>query len=166
MRKAAALLVVAFGLTACSTPVPEAAPPSSSVVPTTPSTTPKPTPTTTPSPPPANGSDVGACRQADCEILLAGAADVPLAAKFGVHQLSLKFVAPNRVEFTMIRTKMGYSSGYIAGAGHLSFANGLSVDLERADAKGAVLRFLPKTDNPKADTGNSSEGLAIYGGSG
>ncbi len=164
MRTTAALLVLAFGLTACSSKAPEAAP-SSSAVPTPTTTTPKPTPTTT-APPPltaANGSDVKACRQADCQILLAGAADVPLAAKFGVHQLNLKFVAPNRVEFTMIRTKMGYSRGYIAGAGHLSFANGLSIDLERADATGAVLRFLPKTDNPKADTGNSSEGLAIYG---
>ena len=166
MRKAAALLVIAFGLTACSSKAPEAAPSSSS--PPSATTTSKPTPTTT-APPPlaaANGSDVKACQKADCQILLTGAADVPLAAKFGVHQFSLKYVAPNRVEFTMIRTKMGYSRGYIAGEGHLSFANGLSLDVERVDATGAVLRFLPKTDNPKADTGNSSEGLAIYGGSG
>ncbi len=164
MRKAAALLLLAaFGMAGCSSKAPEAAP-SSSPAPST-TTTPQPTPTTT-APPPlaaANGSDVKACQKADCEILLTGATDVPLAAKFGVHQLSLKFVAPNRVEFTMIRTKMGYSRGYLEGTGHLSFANGLSFDVERVNATGAVLRFMPKTDNSKADTGNSSDGLAIYG---
>ena len=157
-------------LTACASTAPVAAPSSSSAVPTaTTSSTPTsstPTPKTTAPPPPApaaNGSDVQACKQATCEILVSGTVTVPLAAKFGVHELSLAFVAPNRINFTMIRTKMAYVRGYIAGAGHLSFANGMSFDVERVDAAGAVLRFTPKTDNPHSDTGNSSEGLGIFG---
>ncbi|MFF0726885.1 hypothetical protein [Streptomyces sp. NPDC004134] len=120
-----------------------------------------------PSPTPlqaADGSDVKACRNADCEILLRGTVEIPVRPSFGVVGFTLSHEEPNTVTFDVQRPEYGNASGYIAGTGFLSLANGVTVTVEEIDSRGAVLRFEPKAKDRKNDRAAGSEGLSLING--
>lgn len=126
-----------------------------------------PSPRTTPSPTPpraADGSNVKACRNADCEILLRGSAEIPVRPSFGFTKFTLSYEKPKTVTFDVQRPEYGAVSGYIGGKGFLSLANGVTVTIKEIDSRGAVLRFEPKAMDRNNDQASGSEGLSIVGG--
>jgi hypothetical protein len=120
-----------------------------------------------PSAPPAlsaaDGSDLKACRDADCEIVIRGAAHIPLDPKLGVTRFLLTYVSPNEVTFEVDRAELNSVSGYIKGTGFLGLTNGVKVTVKKINASGAVLRFEPKTTDPDNNQVSASEGGAVYG---
>ncbi|WP_052770338.1 hypothetical protein [Streptomyces sp. CNQ-509] len=120
-----------------------------------------------PSPTPlhaADGSDVKACWNADCEILLRGTAEIPVRPGFGITGFTLGHEKPNTMTFDVRRPEYGNASGYIAGTGFLSLANGVTVTIKEIDSRGAVLRFEPKAKDRKSDRAAGSEGLSLING--
>lgn len=127
-----------------------------------------------PSPPPkkpsptplraADGSDVKACRDANCEILLRGAARIPVHPRLGFTMFKLAYEKPRTVTFDVQRPEYGNVSGYIGGTGYLSLANGVTVTVKKIDSQGAVLRFEPKAQDRHNDQASGSEGLSLING--
>lgn len=128
---------------------------------TTTTTTPVTTTSTSPPPAPAD-ADPAACVNADCRLQVSGTVLVPLDDRFGCAQFTVTHSAPNKVDFTVIRTRMNAVRATLMGTGHLALANGITVTIEQVDPSGAVLRFEPRTDDPTRDTARASEGLRLY----
>lgn len=110
----------------------------------------------------ANGTDVKACADADCEILIHGAIHVPLESRFGVASFGLTYSAPDEVAFVIIRTETSDVHGYVEGTGYIALANGVLVTVKKIDATGAVLRFQPRTMDPHNDKFSGSKGLSTF----
>jgi len=109
----------------------------------------------------ADGSDVTACRKADCEILVEGAVDVPLATRFGITDFDVRHEAPNTVTFEYARPDTEHVAE-IKGTGMLALASGVKVTIEEIDDTGAVLRFEPKTLDPENDKASGSHGVHLH----
>lgn len=90
-----------------------------------------------------NGTDVAACADGTCEIVVQGTADVPLDRGFGFTRFRVTFVPPDTVEFFGADPDRGNLSGYISGTGNLE-ANGIKVAVRMVEGQGAVLRFSPR----------------------
>lgn len=174
-----ALLVPALVLTACSsgtTATSGPAPSGSSATRTRPSTTPPKAPAPrTPVPktsPPrasaspalkaADGTDVKACRDASCEIVVHRTADIPLSG-FGFSSFVFTHVAADRLTFAVVRPASSDVNGYFSGPGYIGFSNGVKATVERLDASGFVLRLQPKTVDPNDDELVTTRGGGIYG---
>ncbi|MGP3970493.1 hypothetical protein [Streptomyces sp. 6N223] len=135
----------------------EAAPRNPTPSPTTPSPTPTPTPTHEPTPTPSespplpaeDGTDVEACRQADCEIYVEEA-EIPLDPEFG---FSLFVVSADPASNVMLvgteRPEFGEVGAIIEGTGYVSFANGVTVTVVAFGETGAVLRFESRATDPE-----------------
>lgn len=111
----------------------------------------------------ADGTNLKACKEADCQVIIRDKADIPIGREFGIYDFRLTHTAPNRLSFTIIRTELGLVDGYVAGTGEVSLANGVTFTVEKMTPKGAVLRFEPKAAKKDSDTVNGSEGAALYG---
>jgi hypothetical protein len=110
----------------------------------------------------ANGTDVGACKEASCQIIVSGAVKVPLAPKFRMSQFLLTHEAPNRLTFDIRQRGQQPFMGYVLGTGRISLATGITVTIERMESGGAVLKFEPKAEDPEHNKASGSEGLSIY----
>lgn len=97
-----------------------------------------------PAPSAANGTDVRACREARCEILVRGRVTVPLSPRFGFTTFTITFVPPNRTLFAAADAQGGSFQGEIGGMGELS-TNGIVVRVIAVGPAGAVLRFAPRS---------------------
>jgi hypothetical protein len=53
------------------------------------------------------------------------------------------YFTPNRVAFNVDCVGSGYVTGYFLGVGALRLAGGITVECDRIDETGAVLRFTP-----------------------
>lgn len=105
--------------------------------------------------------DVGACVNAECEILLTGAVDIPLAAQFGMSEFWFAYGPPNQVSFRTTADGRRPFNGVVKGTGHISLAAGVTVTIERVDSTGAVIRLESKTDDPSSNNASGSEGLMV-----
>jgi hypothetical protein len=113
--------------------------PSASAAPQSPS----PSPSVSPSPAlvAADGTDVAACRDGRCQIIVRGAVTIPLAPKFGFTRLIVTFTPPDRTSFSGGNANNSVS-GSIGGLGMLR-ANGIQIVVETVSPTGAVLRLTP-----------------------
>ncbi|HEY0449696.1 hypothetical protein [Actinophytocola sp.] len=135
------LLLVGLVLAACTvtrtgSPRPSFPADSSlSVVPTT-------VPTTTTSAPPAYDDTAADCADASCAIVVRGAVDVPLDAKFGFTDFVVTFVPPETVNFDGADPANGGAHGYLSGTGYMRL-NGITITVDGYAEGGARLRFEP-----------------------
>lgn len=109
-----------------------------------------------------------ACRYADCQIVIHGAAGIPLDPKFGVRKFSVTYARPDQVTFEVARSRPKDMRALIEGTGYLTLANGLTVIVENFNASGAVLRFSPTTVNvntssPTVTDKNNDKGSGTEG---
>lgn len=116
----------------------------------------------------AKGPDVNACRDADCQIVVHGAADIPLDPRFGVRKFSVTYAHPDHVTIDVGRPKPKDMSAFIEGPGYLTLANGLTVVVENFNGSGAVLRFSPTAVNenissPTVTDKNNDKGSGTEG---
>ncbi|MQA94388.1 MAG: hypothetical protein GEV11_06925 [Streptosporangiales bacterium] len=123
---------------------------------------PKPTPTPT-ALIAKDGTDLKACKKADCQVIIRGDVDVPVQQRYGIYQLHLTHSPPNQLTFTVLRTQLGPVNGYLAGTGYVSLANGVTFTVEKMSPKGAVVRFERKALDDDNDKASGSDGLALYG---
>ncbi|GAA1295507.1 hypothetical protein GCM10009634_50220 [Saccharothrix xinjiangensis] len=93
---------------------------------------------------------------------MSGTVQVPLAPGFGCAGFTVTHGAPNKVDFTVVRTEMRTVRANLMGTGYLSLGNGVTVTIEEVSPTGAVLRFEPRAEDPTRDTARASEGLRIY----
>ncbi|MEV0072610.1 hypothetical protein [Amycolatopsis sp. NPDC050768] len=148
MRKALAcsFLLLAAG---CSTPPqPPPPPPEPIVAPPSVSTVPaEPTPTTSHTLIAKDGSDLTACRDGSCDVLIHGSVTVPLDARFATRRLTLTQSAPDRLDFAIDRTELPDIKGHFRGEGYVSLANRITVTVLDIDATGAVIRVSPSSES-------------------
>ncbi|MGN9913243.1 hypothetical protein ACTMTJ_37455 [Phytohabitans sp. LJ34] len=111
----------------------------------------------------ANGTDVRACRNADCEILISGQVEIPLAPKFGCTRFAVVYFPPNRVAFNVDCAKTGNVTGYFLGRGTLRLVIAVTLEVDKIDGTGAVLHFLPKntTEDPTRNQVSGQDGAAF-----
>ncbi len=88
------------------------------------------------------GDDVAACSDADCRIRLSTDTAVPLDAAFGIQELLLAPVAPDRV-ISDVGSRRGDVHGYIRGTGYVGLAYGVTITVETVDTTGAPVRIEP-----------------------
>ncbi|WIX77658.1 hypothetical protein QRX50_40675 [Amycolatopsis carbonis] len=152
MRKALAcsFLLLAAG---CSTP-PQPPPPPPDPIVTSPVVTPsvstvpaRPTTTTASSLAAKDGSDLTACRDGSCDVLIHGSVTVPLDARFGTRRLTLTQSPPDRLDFAIDRTELPDTKGHFRGEGYVSLANRITVTVLDIDATGAVIRVSPSSES-------------------
>jgi hypothetical protein len=111
-----------------------------------PSLTPSPAPSA--SPPvsvPAvakDGSNLEACADASCEVLIKGTHRVPMAKRFGIVEILLR-TSSDQLEFYVDRAKGDDTSGWVGGTGYVSLADGIKITILRNDRRGVLLRFEP-----------------------
>ncbi|WP_326834403.1 hypothetical protein VSH64_05670 [Amycolatopsis rhabdoformis] len=148
MRKALACsaLLLAAG---CSTPPPAppdpiVVPPSVSTVPSEPTSAPRPTTAALSAP---DGSDLAACRDGSCDVVIHGKVTVPLEPRFGTRALVLTQSAPDRLAFDADRTELPRVKGHFRGEGYVSLANKITVTVLAIDATGAVIRVSPSSES-------------------
>ncbi|MBQ1073280.1 hypothetical protein KBX06_08890 [Micromonospora sp. C31] len=99
-----------------------------------------------PSPSPLSardGTDVRACRDGTCEIVVRGKVDVPLDRRFGFTDFTVTFIPPKRTQFFGGDPVNGNLRGHVDGTGELN-ANDISVQVVAISDSGAVLRFSPR----------------------
>ena len=119
-----------------------------------------------PSSPPlaaANGSDISACGDADCEILIHGQVEIPLNPTFRCTRYAVVYFAPNRVAFNIDCADTGQVTGYVLGRGTIHLATAISLEVDRIDETGAVLHFQPKmsTTDPTRNQVSGEFGAAF-----
>lgn len=119
-------------------------------------------PASRPATPPADGTDLDACRDGTCQVLLAGKAQLKMGRKFGIYRLYLTHKDPNRLEFSVVRDNGSTVNGYLGGEGYLSLAPALTVRVEHHDRAGATLRFEPKAKHRTSDQVSASDGASIF----
>ncbi|MET7993647.1 hypothetical protein ABZU76_22385 [Amycolatopsis sp. NPDC005232] len=148
MRKALAcsFLLLAAG---CSTPPqPPPPPPEPIVAPPSVSTVPlEPAPTTSRTLIAKDGSDLTACSDGSCDVLIHGSVTVPLDARFATRRLTLTQSAPDRLDFAIDRTELPDIKGHFRGEGYVSLANRITVTVLDIDATGAVIRVSPSSES-------------------
>ncbi|GAA4104607.1 hypothetical protein [Actinomadura miaoliensis] len=111
----------------------------------------------------ADGADVKACKDADCEILVRGRSTaIPLAPRFGITTFLVTHVPPNKMTYVVIRTNGESVQAYNRGTGWFSLGAGLTVTVRKIDHTGAVVRFEPKARDGDEDKITGSKGAAIY----
>lgn len=93
----------------------------------------------------ADGTDLTACGDADCEVLINAQVEIPLAPSFDCAGFAVVYFAPDRVAFNVDCTGTGYVTGYFLGRGALRLVNGVTIEVDKIDSTGAVLHFLPRT---------------------
>jgi hypothetical protein len=111
----------------------------------------------------ANGTDLTACGDADCEVLVNGQVEVPLAPAFECVRFAVGYFAPNRVAFNVDCVGSGHVTGYFLGRGALRLVNGITLEVDRIDGTGAVLHLIPRTttDDPTRNQVNGEFGAAF-----
>lgn len=106
------------------------------------STSPTPTPSPSVLAAPKDGTNLKACADATCEVIIKGRNRLAMAKKFGVVGLDLA-QTPGRLDFYVDRSSGDNTGGWIGGTGHLTLAEGITITVERNDRSGALLRFTP-----------------------
>lgn len=53
-------------------------------------------------PPAANGTDLNACAEGNCEVLVSGPANLPIDPRFGLASLSVADITPAGVDFSAV----------------------------------------------------------------
>ncbi|GLY98988.1 hypothetical protein Acsp02_62420 [Actinoplanes sp. NBRC 103695] len=91
---------------------------------------------------PKDGSNLKACADASCEVLVKGTHRVPMAKKFGIVEILLR-TSPYRLEFYVDRVDGDDTSGWVGGTGNVSLADGITITIVRNDRRGALLKFEP-----------------------
>ena len=107
-----------------------------------PTPTPAATASSEPAPAATGSTDLAACRDARCEIVVRGKVEIPLDPKFGFSSFTVTFVPPDRTLFAATGTDGGSLRGGIGGAGRLT-ANGISIEVVSTTGSSVVLRFTP-----------------------
>lgn len=109
----------------------------------------------------ANGTDVKSCSNADCEIVITGEVTIPMARKFDCTTFIMRHAAPHKVSFSVDCAETGVVNGYVLGKGTIRLANSVAIEIDRNDSAGAVLHFLPKTDDPGRNKASGEFGASI-----
>jgi hypothetical protein len=109
-----------------------------------------------------NGSEVKACRKANCEILIRGAVSIPLDPRFGCNRFTVTYAAPNQVRIMVERSRLNDVRVIIKGTGYVGLANEVTVTVKKIDASGAVLGFSPTTADTGNDNARGTDGLSMF----
>lgn len=91
---------------------------------------------------PKDGSNLKACADATCEVLVKGRHTVPMAKKFGIIAIHL-LQSPDQLDFYVDRVSGDNTEGWVGGTGNVTLADGISITILRNDRRGAMLRFEP-----------------------
>jgi hypothetical protein len=150
MSKICTLVLVAGAIAGCAgspPPARQAVPATPSAAPTPTSTAPRPAPTPPPTttvdlPTAADGTDVGACKDRSCQILVTGAVSVPVRDR--VLEISLENGAVT-VTISTGRSRLGST---LSSAGRTMSLNGpdlpsITITLDGVRPDAAVLRIQP-----------------------
>ena len=90
-----------------------------------------------------DGSNLKACADATCEVLIKGRHKVAMAKKFGIIAIYL-LQSPDRLDFYIDRVSGDNTEGWVGGTGNVSLADGITITILRNDRRGAMLRFEPR----------------------
>lgn len=127
-RARAAALLIGLAVAGCASPVPGDAAPARDGAPTPAGAA----SSSAAAPAAADGSDVSACRDGDCEIVVTAAAEIPLDPMFGVNRLAITAVSGTTVD-AVAETGSGVSSR-VTGGGRVvsrSRGGGSTVEISR-----------------------------------
>ncbi|WP_432853147.1 hypothetical protein ACQPXB_17105 [Amycolatopsis sp. CA-161197] len=148
MRKALACTFLRLAAGCSMPPQPPPPPPEPIVTPPSVSTVPaEPTTTTSAALAAKDGSDLTACRDGSCDVLIHGSVTVPLDARFGTRRLTLTLSPPDRLDFAVDRTELPDIKGHFRGEGYVSLANRITVTVLDVDPTGAVIRVSPSSES-------------------
>lgn len=96
-------------------------------------------------PPAADGSDIGACYDGECEISVSGPVRIPLDGRSGFDAVAVEAIEPNSVRFR-VEYPNGFGSGSASPGGTVTFSNGASgtkITVVAIDAGTAVIKMFP-----------------------
>lgn len=110
----------------------------------------------------ADGTDVGACADADCQILIGDMVEVRPRPPIDVDGILLTYIAPNRLSIGAGRGSR-YIDCDLTGTGYLSIAWGVTVTVETYTGDGAIVRLTPEAEKDDAHTGSGTEGFSLNG---
>ncbi|MGH4012280.1 MAG: hypothetical protein ACRDTH_29650 [Pseudonocardiaceae bacterium] len=96
-------------------------------------------------PPAADGSDIGACFDGECEVSVSGPVRIPLDGRSGFDAVAVEAIEPNSVRFR-VEYPNGFGTGSASPGGTVTFSNGTSgtkLTVVAIDAGTAVIKMFP-----------------------
>jgi len=93
----------------------------------------------------ANGTDLAACEDGDCEVYASGVVTIPLDQRFGFTRFEVAHEPTGRSSVFGEDPVNGNLHAYVNSTGEIS-ANGITMTVISTDATGAVLRFTPRAE--------------------
>ena len=106
------------------------------------SASPSPSPSISVPAAPKDGTNLKACADATCEVVIKGDNRLAMAKKFRIAELILN-QSPGRLELYVDRVSGDDTSGWVDGTGNVSLADGITITIVRNDRSGALIRFTP-----------------------
>jgi hypothetical protein len=91
---------------------------------------------------PKDGTNLKACADAVCEVIIKGDNRLAMAKKFGIVELRLT-QTPERLDFYVDRKSGDNTGGWVCGTGSITLAEGIKITIARNDRKGALISFAP-----------------------
>jgi hypothetical protein len=91
---------------------------------------------------PKDGTNLQACADATCEVIIKGDNRLAMVKKFRIVELRLT-QSPGRLDFYVHRLSGDNTGGWVGGTGHISLAEGITITAVRNDRSGALIRFSP-----------------------
>jgi hypothetical protein len=146
MRKGKVALVAvgcAAALVACGAPVPKQAAPATPSPSVSPSAAPTPSPSSVVLPRAADGTNVRACFDATCEILVTGRTKIPVDEKYGLATLEVASISSSGVDFHAVApdgTQLN-ASQQRPDQGGASTLNHVRILIVAMNDKGAVIKL-------------------------
>jgi hypothetical protein len=91
---------------------------------------------------PKDGTNLKACADATCEVIIKGDNRVAMAKKFRIVEIRLT-QSPERLDFYVDRLSGDNTGGWLGGTGNVSLADGIKITVVRNDRSGALITFEP-----------------------
>jgi hypothetical protein len=91
---------------------------------------------------PQDGTNLKACADARCEVIIKGDNRLAMAKRFGITELRLT-QSPGRLDFHVDRVSGDNTGGWVGGTGHIGLAEGITITIVRNDRSGAWITFAP-----------------------
>ena len=141
-RRALSLLPVLVVAASCSSVAgtPQAVPTTTTTTATTTTSSTPPTPSPGSA---ADGTDLTACVDSDCEVYVIGVTTIPIDPRFGFPSYVVTHEPSGRNRVDAEDPVNGNLHAYLDGTGHLE-ADDVRMEVVSTDATGAVLRFTPR----------------------
>lgn len=109
----------------------------------------------------ADGTDLEACADADCQVLIGGQAEVRPVPSIGVDGVILTYRGPDSFSIGAGRGSY-YVDCDLTGTGYLSMAWGVTVTVEGYTPGGAIVRITPESEGDDAHRGSGTEAFSLH----